>query len=993
MGSLGSGPWFTRELEHSHRLTSEKTREFSFLVSETMDWLNEHMLEVSKLRLEGDLYTLAKTPNKIKEKYTTPRLSPVRRCELPTPRMQLSSIQQQLEEAAETKVKGESSYHPEEENGQSNNIPEGPHPESKTSETYEKSDHISTLPKLPSLILDAKPADLDPEHKDTEMDKEAKGNESKQVPSPSTAQQFTEWDIPLREPSPSPTKSTASSNKPLQNRHPAYSFVHLPKREDILKRPASLQNRADSTNSFLHQLNRRLTKENSTATTNPETEFTNTNNQVPPKSSSSLASPSRLKRFLSSITFGNKDDLNKQGNEHFINNQTSLPKQNPHKRSSEVVATEDNAPKNTTKQRKTSPEMSSSKEFIIDKQFSKSVGVPSRSEQSASALAHDHPYHDEQKIDKQAGDYVSLTEDEESPLKTKSKSTPMFERAEKLRQQIQGLAGKRTEEPSTPPGMRRPVSVVLDAARNSAAKDLQLAKLKLGGTIHDSPKNPKKSHVKSEVPKIPSIAPFTKLSTKNSMSQQKGSLISSHSNPDKDTHENAVEARDELNNDSHPKTLEKSFDNAKETRKLTEAGYLSTHNQRPMAIRVATASQRELEQTERRKAKAKLSSSLMQMQSEHNNTDKDLLGTSSSLNTNSDNNRRFIPMRQIKTSSVTKPENQSEDQIETRKSLETNVKDESVQSQALHNGDKPDRLGSKRLVTSTAGSNWNNAMIKRQEESRRRKLIAEAASSKSKPGLTRVMSKSALRPTRELVEDKSLALHYSRTKKVEGDTVTSVPISASNHKLNGELHANDDTKGSQFQPSLLNKANLKPQTFKSLRQNFPPPTKPSTVKEKVSITTTTSLGNKKPMNSSYVDPPTDRKLSGSQKLQKSPLLKTPKTSQPTNYGSYSPNGSYELPDIDSDYLDESDDEERKKKINLPSWAESPELREQLKRQQKWDPDKIFGSIKPLHMDELFKSKDRNKLRFRPRSSSADWSSQDRLTQAEIDNYKRNMGYL
>ncbi|EPY53778.1 hypothetical protein SPOG_02988 [Schizosaccharomyces cryophilus OY26] len=989
MSSLGSGPWFSRELEHSHRLMNEKTKEFSFLVSETMDWLNEHMLEVSKLRLEGDLYTLAKTPNRIKEKYTTPRLSPVRRCELPTPRMQLSSIQQQLEQAAEGKEKEKNSLRLEQKDFLPIHTEEEPKPESKPSEVYVDNSQSPALPKSPSPVSDVKQPDSEHQSKDAELLTEIKKETPTKNPSPaSNPQQFTEWDIPLREPSPSPIKSTASPSKSLQNKHPAYSFVHLPKREDILRRPASLQNRADSTNSFLHQLNRRLTKESTLNTANSEVEAAHPNAQnLSKSSSSSLTSPSRLKRFLSSIAFGNKTESSKQEPASTIEN--SSPKLNPHKRSSDVAAIEDNAPKNFTKQRKTSPEMPSSKEFTNDKQYSKSIDVPSRSERPASTSTEDISSHDEQKLDKQMDEFVPLMHEEKSPLKFKSKSTSMFDRAEKLRQQIHGLAGNRTEEPSTPPGIKKPVSAVLDAARNSTAKDLQLAKLKIGGSKQESPKTPNKSHVKSEIPKIPSIAPFTKLSTKSSVSQQKGPLNSSHSNSE--THENALESHNRSNISSNPQTSEKSLDIAKETRKLTEAGYLSTQSQRPVAIRVATASQRELEQTERRKAKATLSSS--STQTEFNNADKDLPRASSSLSTNSDNNRKLIPMRQMKTSNIMKSVNSSEDRNEAGKSPEANVKEESVQSQAHINGDKQEKLGSKRLVTNATGSNWNNAMIKRQEESRRRKLLAEAASSKSKPGLTRVTSKPTLRPTRELLEDKSLALHYSGSRKIEGDTVTSLPISTTNHKSNNESHTNDEVKGSQFQPAALSKVGFKPQTMKPLRHNFPPPTKPVAIKENNSVSNTTALNNRKPTNSANTEPTVDRKLSGSQKLQRSPLVKTPKTSQFTGYDSYSPNASYELPDIDSDYLDESDDEEKKKKINLPSWAESPELQEQLKRQQKWDPDKIFGSIKPLHMDELFKSKDRSKLRFRPRSSSADWSSQDRLTQAEIDNYKRNMGYL
>lgn len=90
----------------------------------------------------------------------------------------------------------------------------------------------------------------------------------------------------------------------------------------------------------------------------------------------------------------------------------------------------------------------------------------------------------------------------------------------------------------------------------------------------------------------------------------------------------------------------------------------------------------------------------------------------------------------------------------------------------------------------------------------------------------------------------------------------------------------------------------------------------------------------------------------------------------------------------------SDDDELKKqfKLSLPQWAESPELAQILKKQAKIDPDQIFGPMKPLHMEEIFRGKERAHSRFRSRSSSANWSGQDRLTEQEIENYAKIMGY-
>lgn len=76
---------------------------------------------------------------------------------------------------------------------------------------------------------------------------------------------------------------------------------------------------------------------------------------------------------------------------------------------------------------------------------------------------------------------------------------------------------------------------------------------------------------------------------------------------------------------------------------------------------------------------------------------------------------------------------------------------------------------------------------------------------------------------------------------------------------------------------------------------------------------------------------------------------------------------------------------------MPKWADSPELRQALRQQSRLDPDTVFGPIKPLQMEEIFKGK-ANSLKFRPRSSSANWSGPDRLTPQEIQEYVRAMGY-
>lgn len=54
-----------------------------------------------------------------------------------------------------------------------------------------------------------------------------------------------------------------------------------------------------------------------------------------------------------------------------------------------------------------------------------------------------------------------------------------------------------------------------------------------------------------------------------------------------------------------------------------------------------------------------------------------------------------------------------------------------------------------------------------------------------------------------------------------------------------------------------------------------------------------------------------------------------------------------------------------------------------------DPDELFGPIKPLNMEELFKAR---QGKFRARSSSAMWHKGDGLTREEEREYARRMGF-
>ncbi|KAI0801301.1 hypothetical protein C8Q74DRAFT_1241345 [Fomes fomentarius] len=97
--------------------------------------------------------------------------------------------------------------------------------------------------------------------------------------------------------------------------------------------------------------------------------------------------------------------------------------------------------------------------------------------------------------------------------------------------------------------------------------------------------------------------------------------------------------------------------------------------------------------------------------------------------------------------------------------------------------------------------------------------------------------------------------------------------------------------------------------------------------------------------------------------------------------------SIELPDINSEYSD-SEDEDRPKR-DLPDWAKSPDIAQALQQQSTINPDDIFGPIGPLRMEEIFRTRH---SRFRARTSSANWTGPDELTQAEEREYAKRMGF-
>ncbi|KAJ1772706.1 hypothetical protein IW140_002595 [Coemansia sp. RSA 1813] len=118
-----------------------------------------------------------------------------------------------------------------------------------------------------------------------------------------------------------------------------------------------------------------------------------------------------------------------------------------------------------------------------------------------------------------------------------------------------------------------------------------------------------------------------------------------------------------------------------------------------------------------------------------------------------------------------------------------------------------------------------------------------------------------------------------------------------------------------------------------------------------------------------------------------------------NYTSIIPVGSDSPPEIESDYSDEYSDDEfspaprpKKNDFRIPKWATTPELAKGLQRQELVNPDRIFGRVKPLRINDVFNRSEGGEKRRKPRNSSMIWSGADALTADEELEYIRRMGF-
>ncbi|KAJ2080780.1 hypothetical protein H4R24_002824 [Coemansia sp. RSA 988] len=130
-----------------------------------------------------------------------------------------------------------------------------------------------------------------------------------------------------------------------------------------------------------------------------------------------------------------------------------------------------------------------------------------------------------------------------------------------------------------------------------------------------------------------------------------------------------------------------------------------------------------------------------------------------------------------------------------------------------------------------------------------------------------------------------------------------------------------------------------------------------------------------------------------------PGLRRKGSSRSDEYTSIIPAGSDSPPEVESEYSDEYSDDEfspapkrKKNDFTIPRWATTPELLKRLEQQARVNPDRIFGSVKPLRVNEIFNRPESGESRRRPRNSSMIWHGSDALTADDELAYIRKMGF-
>ncbi|KAJ5623585.1 hypothetical protein N7490_012190 [Penicillium lividum] len=120
-------------------------------------------------------------------------------------------------------------------------------------------------------------------------------------------------------------------------------------------------------------------------------------------------------------------------------------------------------------------------------------------------------------------------------------------------------------------------------------------------------------------------------------------------------------------------------------------------------------------------------------------------------------------------------------------------------------------------------------------------------------------------------------------------------------------------------------------------------------------------------------PPSAHKPSAPSSVHRNPAQAKPSPKYPSG-------DSIHLPEIATDSEDEDDSDSEM--FPVPKWAQAKELQDQLAVQDGMEVDSIFGPIAPFSLEETFKA-DKKIKKYRDRTSSANWSGPDGLTQEEI----------
>ncbi|KAJ5918043.1 hypothetical protein N7454_010418 [Penicillium verhagenii] len=120
-------------------------------------------------------------------------------------------------------------------------------------------------------------------------------------------------------------------------------------------------------------------------------------------------------------------------------------------------------------------------------------------------------------------------------------------------------------------------------------------------------------------------------------------------------------------------------------------------------------------------------------------------------------------------------------------------------------------------------------------------------------------------------------------------------------------------------------------------------------------------------------PPSAHKPSAPSSVHRNPAPPKPSPKYPSG-------DSIHLPEIATDSEDEDDSDSEM--FPVPKWAQAKELQDLLVEQDGMEVDSIFGPIAPFSLEDTFKA-DKKIKKYRDRTSSANWSGPDGLTQEEI----------